>query len=334
MLFAAAHPERTAALILQGAEVRERTRRRTGRGASRPTRSSRRPWRRSPSAGARASASSHRAERRRAGVGVEPGVARVQLTLRHAGRSRGLHAHGVRDRRPARGSGDQRPDADRPRRPTTGLPRRERPLPRSHDPRCEVRGARQATTTFPGSTPTRRSPRSASSSPGSGRRRRPIAMLATVLFTDLVGSTAACGGARRSPLARPARAAPRVGPARARSLRRRRRSTRRATASSRRSTGLRARSGVRRRSSTPCDRSASTFEPACIRARSSSPTARSQGSPSTSARASRRRPSGGEVLVSGTVKDLVAGSGLEFEDRGTAALKGIPGEWRLFAVAR
>ena len=40
----------------------------------------------------------------------------------------------------------------------------------------------------------------------------------------------------------------------------------------------------------------------------------------------------GEVLVSSTVKDLVAGSGLEFEDRGAAALKGIPGEWRLFAV--
>ncbi len=43
---------------------------------------------------------------------------------------------------------------------------------------------------------------------------------------------------------------------------------------------------------------------------------------------------GGEVLVSGTVKDLVAGSGLEFEDRGITALKGIPGEWRLFAVRR
>ncbi len=43
--------------------------------------------------------------------------------------------------------------------------------------------------------------------------------------------------------------------------------------------------------------------------------------------------SAGEVLVSGTVKDLVAGSGLEFDDRGVAALKGIPGEWRLFAVA-
>ena len=41
----------------------------------------------------------------------------------------------------------------------------------------------------------------------------------------------------------------------------------------------------------------------------------------------------GEVLVSGTVRDLVAGSGLEFEDRGAAVLKGIPGEWRLFAVA-
>ncbi len=40
-----------------------------------------------------------------------------------------------------------------------------------------------------------------------------------------------------------------------------------------------------------------------------------------------------EVLVSSTVKDLVAGSGLEFVDRGTAELKGVPGEWRLYAVA-
>ena len=40
----------------------------------------------------------------------------------------------------------------------------------------------------------------------------------------------------------------------------------------------------------------------------------------------------GEVLVSSTVKDLVAGSGLTFEDRGTHALKGVPGEWRLYAV--
>ncbi|HEV3407675.1 MAG TPA: adenylate/guanylate cyclase domain-containing protein [Gaiellaceae bacterium] len=40
----------------------------------------------------------------------------------------------------------------------------------------------------------------------------------------------------------------------------------------------------------------------------------------------------GEVLVSSTVKDLVAGSGIEFEDRGVHALKGLPGDWRLFAV--
>ena len=43
---------------------------------------------------------------------------------------------------------------------------------------------------------------------------------------------------------------------------------------------------------------------------------------------------GGEVLVSSTVKDLVAGSGLRFEDRGVHALKGVPGEWHLFAVDR
>jgi len=40
-----------------------------------------------------------------------------------------------------------------------------------------------------------------------------------------------------------------------------------------------------------------------------------------------------EVLVSGTVRDLVAGSGLEFVDRGTHELKGVPGEGRLYAVA-
>jgi class 3 adenylate cyclase/pimeloyl-ACP methyl ester carboxylesterase len=40
----------------------------------------------------------------------------------------------------------------------------------------------------------------------------------------------------------------------------------------------------------------------------------------------------GEVLVSSTVKDLVAGSGLEFKDRGVHTLRGVPGEWRLFSV--
>jgi pimeloyl-ACP methyl ester carboxylesterase len=41
-----------------------------------------------------------------------------------------------------------------------------------------------------------------------------------------------------------------------------------------------------------------------------------------------------EVLVSNTVKDLVAGSGIGFIDRGAHELKGIPGQWRLFAVDR
>jgi class 3 adenylate cyclase len=39
-----------------------------------------------------------------------------------------------------------------------------------------------------------------------------------------------------------------------------------------------------------------------------------------------------DVLVSSTLRDLVIGSGLEFEQRGAHELKGVPGEWRLFAV--
>ena len=42
----------------------------------------------------------------------------------------------------------------------------------------------------------------------------------------------------------------------------------------------------------------------------------------------------GQVLASSTVRDLVAGSGLEFTDAGTHALKGVPGEWHLFALVR
>ncbi|HEY6077141.1 MAG TPA: adenylate/guanylate cyclase domain-containing protein [Gaiella sp.] len=42
----------------------------------------------------------------------------------------------------------------------------------------------------------------------------------------------------------------------------------------------------------------------------------------------------GEVVVSSTVKDLVAGSGIPFDERGAVELKGIPGEWRLFTVAQ
>jgi len=38
------------------------------------------------------------------------------------------------------------------------------------------------------------------------------------------------------------------------------------------------------------------------------------------------------VLVSSTVKELVAGSGLEFRERGVAELKGVPGKWQLYGV--
>jgi class 3 adenylate cyclase len=41
-----------------------------------------------------------------------------------------------------------------------------------------------------------------------------------------------------------------------------------------------------------------------------------------------------EVLVSTTVRELVEGSGIEFDDRGVHILKGVPGEWRLFAVRK
>ena len=41
----------------------------------------------------------------------------------------------------------------------------------------------------------------------------------------------------------------------------------------------------------------------------------------------------GEVLVSRTVCDLVAGSGLRFDPRGPRALRGVPGEWELFEAA-
>jgi len=43
--------------------------------------------------------------------------------------------------------------------------------------------------------------------------------------------------------------------------------------------------------------------------------------------------SAGEVLVSRTVRDLVAGSGLTFADRGVHRLKGVPGEWQILAAS-
>lgn len=51
-------------------------------------------------------------------------------------------------------------------------------------------------------------------------------------------------------------------------------------------------------------------------------------------RAVRERAAASEVLVSHTVKDLVAGSGIIFEDRGAHTFEGLPGDWRLFRVER
>ena len=42
---------------------------------------------------------------------------------------------------------------------------------------------------------------------------------------------------------------------------------------------------------------------------------------------------GSGVMVSSTVKDLVAGSGIEFDHRGSHELKGVPGDWQLYAVS-
>jgi len=41
----------------------------------------------------------------------------------------------------------------------------------------------------------------------------------------------------------------------------------------------------------------------------------------------------GQILVSQTVKVIIAGSGIRLEDRGAAVLKGLPGEWQLYRVA-
>jgi class 3 adenylate cyclase len=58
----------------------------------------------------------------------------------------------------------------------------------------------------------------------------------------------------------------------------------------------------------------------------------SAGSAYTSARVSAMAGPN-DVLMSSTLRDLVIGSGLVFDDRGAHTLKGVPGEWHLFAVA-
>ena len=111
------------------------------------------------------------------------------------------------------------------------------------------------------------------------------------------------------------------------------RSTRLGTGSSAASTGqherLPARAGLWKARTSSVSR--------CVRgstqASARSSARRSPGSRSSPALASRRSPHPARSLVSSTVKDLVAGSGFVFEDRGEHDLKGVPGAWRLYAVA-
>jgi pimeloyl-ACP methyl ester carboxylesterase len=159
----------------------------------------------------------------------------------------------------------------------------------------------------------------------------PERVLATVLFTDIVGSTgvheswATGAGAPCSSATTKSCGATSSAFADAKS-------TRPETAFSQRPTGLRGRSGPARRSSSQCASWASTYVPACTPERSSSRATRSAELPYTWAHASRPMPRRERCSSSQTVKDLVAGSGIEFEDRGARELKGIPGEWRLYAV--
>ena len=164
---------------------------------------------------------------------------------------------------------------------------------------------------------------------GLGDDVEPDRVLATLLFTDIV--EAAGDAAPR--LHRPARAGTTASCA---PMSRAFAAARSATAEgdwSRPSTARPAPSAAPRRSSRPLATSAWRGGPASIPARSSDRTPACAESPATSARgiAAIARP--GEVLVSSTVKDIVAGSGIGFEERGEQELAGIPGTWRVFAAA-
>ena len=82
----------------------------------------------------------------------------------------------------------------------------------------------------------------------------------------------------------------------------------------------------------PSRRSTFACASASTRARSNGSVRRSAASPPTSAPGSPAWPVRVKILVSSVVKDLVAGSGIAFEDRGERSLKGVPGEWRIYAV--
>ena len=156
-------------------------------------------------------------------------------------------------------------------------------------------------------------------------------VLATVLFTDIVESTrraAEIGDRDWHALLDAHDAIVRAQLSRFRG----REVNTRATASLRCSTARSGRSAAPWRSATRCRRWASRCAPGCTPASAKSAATTSAESPSH--RCARQRTGGpNDVLVSSTLRDLVIGSGLEFEERGAHELKGVPGEWHLFAVA-
>ena len=288
ILFAAAHPERTVALDPAGRGGSRANGRglAVGRGddeefeeylASHPR-----------SAGARGLAcrSSSRASETSVGLARGSGGCRCMRRRPRRGRRSPRMAFGidVRDIVPD----DRRPDADPPRGRRSGLPRRERPLPRSArsaDAKyVELPGGDHVPWFDPDETVARdpRVPHGQRETRTSEPRARDGALHRSRRLDR------ARRRARGSPLARPPRAAPRVGAARAHAFRRTggRHRGRRLLRDVRRSGA--GRSAARRRSSKRFGPWASTSAPVCTRARSSSRTARSRASPSTSARALRR----------------------------------------------
>ena len=160
----------------------------------------------------------------------------------------------------------------------------------------------------------------------------PEAVLATVLFTDLVGSTAMAaelGDRRWRELLEQhhARIRGELGRFRGSS------STPPATGSSRVSTARRAPSAARARSGTSLAEIDLDVRAGVHTGECEVLDGKVAGLAVAIGARVAARAGPGEVLVSSTVRDLVAGSGIAFDDRGVAELKGVPGEWRLFAVA-
>ena len=167
---------------------------------------------------------------------------------------------------------------------------------------------------------------------GARRETEPDRVLATVLFTDIVRLHRARRRARRRALARPARAA--TTRSSARRIERHRGRAVESTGDGVLATfdgparGIRAATGIVE----DLAGSASTSAPACtpgecevigddVGGLAVHIAARVMGEAGTR-----------EVLVSSTVRDLVVGSGLEFDERGERELRGIPDRWRLWAV--